>query len=91
MEQPFHLSSGGCISQELLLSSIMATEPSTAGALLGAASSQLAARGSSWEGRVVLVPPLARQEHAGAAVLSAGTPGQIPRPQLVQHSWEERG
>lgn len=90
MEEPFQLSSGGCISQELLLGSITATELSTAGpagALVRAASPQLAARGSCWEGQVVLVPPLTRQGPAGAAVLSAGTHGQMPRP---QHSWEER-
>lgn len=48
-------------------------------------------KSSCWEGRVVLVPPLARQEPAGAAVLPAGTHGRIPRPQLARHSWEERG
>lgn len=35
-------------------------------------------------------PPPTRQEPAGAAALSAGTHGQIPWPQLAQHSWEER-
>lgn len=90
MEEPFQLSSGGCISQEPLLGSITATELSTAGAAR-AASSQLAARGSCWEGQVVLVPPLTQQGPAGAAVLSAGTLGQMPWPQLAQHSWEERG
>lgn len=40
---------------------------------------------------MVLVPPLTQQGPAGAAVLSAGTLGQMPWPQLAQHSWEERG
>lgn len=37
---------------------------------------------------MVLVPPLTWQGPAGAAVLSAGTHGQMPQ---LQHSWEEHG